>query len=62
MKESIFGQDEIKLGWANAFNNSVVYPPSHKDLVIKKPCIVSLLSANVERFIEGTPIYAKLIT
>ena len=62
MRGSVFSKDQVKFGWANPFSNSVVFPPSHKDLVIRKPFIISLLSANVERFVEGTPLYAKLIS
>lgn len=61
MNASVFSKDQMKIGWVNRFSNSIVFPPSHKDLVLRKPLIVSLLSANVERVVEGTPIYAKLI-
>lgn len=47
MKNTLFAKDKVKLGWANPFSNSVVYTPSHKDLVIRKPLIICLLSANV---------------
>ena len=62
MRSSVFSKDQVKFGWANPFSNSVVFPPSHKDFVIRKPFIISLLSANVERFVEGTPLVAKLIS
>ena len=61
MKGSIFGHESIKIGWPNVFSNSVVFTPSHKDLVLRKPFIVALLSANIERAIEGTPICASVI-
>lgn len=61
MKKSIFGKDEFKLGFEGNINNSVIYTPRHGDLVIEKPFIMSVLSANVERTVEGSPIFCKLI-
>lgn len=61
MKLGIFAREKIKFGWNNRFNNSLIFTPSHKDLVIKKPFILSVMSAVVERAIEGTPLCATLI-
>lgn len=60
-KFSVFGNENIRFGWPNVFSNSITFTPSHKDLVIRKPFILALLSANIERAIEGTPICASLI-
>ena len=61
MKASVFGEEDISFGWPNPLSNSIVFSPSHRDLVIRKPLIFALLSAAVERAIEGTPISATLI-
>lgn len=47
MKKSVFGKDEFKIGYEGNLSNSVIYAPKHSDLVIEKPFIVSVLSANV---------------
>lgn len=61
MKLGLFGREKVKFGWSNRFNNSIVFTPTHKDLVIKKPFIISIMSAVVERAIEGTPLCATLV-
>jgi len=61
VKVGVFGREAVKFGWNNRFNNSLVYTPTHKDLVIKKPYIISILSGAIERVIEGTPLVATLV-
>lgn len=61
IKQAMFAKENIKIGWDKSFSNSIIFSPSHKDLVIKKPYIISLLSATVERAIEGTPLMATLV-
>lgn len=51
----------ISLGWGNEAKGSIVYTPSHKDLVIAKPFIISVLSGVIEKVIEGTPLFATVI-
>lgn len=61
MKQGIFVRQNVKIGWNSVFCNSIQFNPTHKDLVIKKPFIISVLSAAIERAIEGTPLIATLI-
>ena len=61
LKGNVFAEEDIKIGWENNFSNSIIFTPTHKDLVIKKPFIVALMSATIEKAIEGTPICASLI-
>ena len=54
-------EERMKLGWRGCLGNSVMFVPSHRDLVVQKPFILALLSGAVERTVEGTPVFVKLI-
>ena len=47
LQKTVFGQEKIQIGYRAAINNSVLYRPTHKDFVLQRPFIVSVLSANV---------------
>jgi hypothetical protein len=61
IKNSLFLEENIRLGWKKSFGNSLIFKPKHSDLVIQKPFIMALLSGAVERAVEGSPICVKLI-
>lgn len=61
LKQAVFAKQSLNIGWGTRLGSSVVYKPSHKDLVVKKPFIVALLSGAIEKVVEGTPLSATLI-
>lgn len=61
LRSSVILEESMKIGWKESISNSLIFTPKHRDLVIQKPFIVAVLSGVVERAVEGSPIYLRLV-
>ena len=61
LESSVTLEESLQIGWKSSMGNSVVFSPRHRDLVLQKPFIVAVLSGVVERAVEGSPVFVRLI-
>jgi len=61
LERSLFTQDRVHFG-DHRMASSIRMEPSYKDLVVKPPFIMCVLSGKLERASSGTPLYARLVT
>lgn len=61
LERSLFTLDQVHFG-DHRMPSSIRMEPSYKDLVIKPPFLLCVLSGKLERASSGTPLYARLVT